>query len=119
RLRLCGARAALPAAAAPRPERRPPARKKKKPRRQCHRGSLRKRKSRQRPTLPPGRPDSTIGAGGLNGRVRNGNGCDPSAMVTGMELSKIRPKDPHRALVGHPRDRVLSTVDVVASLTTD
>ena len=41
-------------------------------------------KSRQRPTLPPGRPDSTIGAGGLNGRVRNGNGCGPSAMVTGM-----------------------------------
>src|SRR6266571_4403882 len=45
-----------------------------------------KRKSRQRPTLPPGYPGSTIGAGGLNGRVRNGNGCDPSAMVTGMKL---------------------------------
>ena len=44
-------------------------------------------KSRQRPTLPPGYPGSTIGAGGLNGRVRNGNGCDPSAMVTGMNLS--------------------------------
>src|SRR5262245_5436752 len=43
-------------------------------------------KSRQRPTLPPGFPGSTIGAGGLNGRVRNGNGCDPSAMVTGMKL---------------------------------
>src|SRR5688572_26828289 len=47
-----------------------------------------RKKSRQRPTLPPGCPDSTIGAGGLNGRVRNGNGCDPSAMVTGMNLSK-------------------------------
>ncbi len=47
-------------------------------------------KSRQRPTLPPGHPDSTIGAGGLNGRVRNGNGCDPSAMVTGMNLSSRR-----------------------------
>ena len=45
-------------------------------------------KSRQRPTLPPGRPDSTIGAGGLNGRVRNGNGCDPSAMVTGMKCQR-------------------------------
>jgi hypothetical protein len=45
-------------------------------------------KSRQRPTLPPGYPGSTIGAGGLNGRVRNGNGCDPSAMITGMSFSK-------------------------------
>src|SRR5688572_6088654 len=53
----------------------------------------RKEKSRQRPTLPPGYPGSTIGAGGLNGRVRNGNGCDPSAMVTGMKLSK-KPKTP-------------------------
>jgi hypothetical protein len=50
-------------------------------------------KSRQRPTLPPGYPGSTIGAGGLNGRVRNGNGCDPSAMVTGMKLSK-KTEDP-------------------------
>src|SRR5207248_1933368 len=38
--------------------------------------------ARQRPTLPSGYPDSTIGAGGLNYRVRNGNGCLPSAMVT-------------------------------------
>src|SRR5690242_4657977 len=38
--------------------------------------------ARQRPTLPPGYPGSTIGAGGLNYRVRNGNGCLPSAMVT-------------------------------------
>ena len=29
------------------------------------------------------RPPSTIGAGGLNCRVRNGNGCDPAAMATG------------------------------------
>src|SRR5574341_252794 len=49
-------------------------------------------KSRQRPTLPPGRPDSTIGAGGLNGRVRNGNGCGPSAMVTGMKCQATQPK---------------------------
>ena len=55
-----------------------------------------KKKSRQRPTLPPGYPDSTIGAGGLNGRVRNGNGCDPSAMVTGMNLSNKTPEDPDR-----------------------
>ena len=38
--------------------------------------------SRQRPTLPPGRPGSTIGAGGLNFRVRDGTGCSPSAMAT-------------------------------------
>src|SRR5690606_15220794 len=39
---------------------------------------------RQRPTLPGGLPPSTIGAGGLNGRVRNGNGCGPSAIATGI-----------------------------------
>ena len=37
---------------------------------------------RQRPTLPPSRPGSTIGAGGLNFRVRDGTGCFPSAMAT-------------------------------------
>ena len=36
---------------------------------------------RQRPTLAP--LGTTIGADGLNDRVRNGNGCDPAAMVTG------------------------------------
>ena len=36
----------------------------------------------QRPTLPHGRPCSTIGAGGLNGSVRNGKRCGPSAMAT-------------------------------------
>ena len=29
-----------------------------------------------------GRPPSTIGPGGLNDRVRNGNGCGPSGMGT-------------------------------------
>jgi hypothetical protein len=37
---------------------------------------------RRRPTLPGGHPPSTISAGGLNFRVRNGNGCDPSAIAT-------------------------------------
>ena len=36
----------------------------------------------QLPTLPHSRPCSTIGAEGLNFRVRDGNGCDPLAMVT-------------------------------------
>jgi hypothetical protein len=38
---------------------------------------------RRRPTLPRRCQRSTIGAGGLNCRVRDGNGCDPSARVTG------------------------------------
>src|SRR6266571_3501324 len=39
--------------------------------------------SRQWPTLPHRHQCSTIGAGGLNYRVRNGNGCGPSARITG------------------------------------
>ncbi len=46
-------------------------------------GAFRHQKSRRRPTLPGGLPPSTIGAGGLNCRVRNGNGCFPAAMATG------------------------------------
>jgi hypothetical protein len=46
---------------------------------------------RQRPTLPHSPPCSTIGAGGLNCRVRNGNGCCPSAVATGKFVySRIR-----------------------------
>ena len=41
------------------------------------------KKVRRRPTLPP--IGSTIGAGGLNFRVRNGNGWNPSAMITGQK----------------------------------
>ena len=37
---------------------------------------------RRRPTLPGRLHPSTIGAGGLNFRVRNGNGCDPAAIAT-------------------------------------
>ena len=40
-------------------------------------------KSRRRPTLPRRCQRSTIGAGGLNFRVRDGNGCNPSAKATG------------------------------------
>ncbi len=32
---------------------------------------------------PTSKGGSTIGAGGLNGRVRDGNGCGPSAIETG------------------------------------
>jgi hypothetical protein len=45
---------------------------------------LRNRKTRQFPTLPPSCPGSTIGTRGLNFRVRNGNGCDPSVMIAGI-----------------------------------
>jgi hypothetical protein len=45
-------------------------------------GPLASKMSRRRPTLPPRYRDSTIGAGGLNFRVRNGTGCSPSAIAT-------------------------------------
>jgi hypothetical protein len=40
-------------------------------------------KPRQRPTFPLPHGSSIIGLGGLNFRVRDGNGCDPSGMATG------------------------------------
>ena len=56
--------------------------------------SARGKRIRQRPTLPGSYPPSTIGAGGLNYCVRNGNRCDPSAIATGKlysSLSAMRP----------------------------
>ena len=41
--------------------------------------------SRRRPTLPQGHPCSTMGAGGLNFCVRNGNRWDPTAVATGKK----------------------------------
>lgn len=40
----------------------------------------------RRPTLPAPFGASTIGAGGLNGRVRNGNECVPSAIITRQRI---------------------------------
>src|SRR6185436_7527719 len=40
---------------------------------------------RRRPTLPRSRERSTIGAVGLNDRVRNGNECGPYALVASDE----------------------------------
>ena len=48
--------------------------------------------SRRRPTLPPRYRGSTIGAGGLNFRVRNGTGCFPSAMATETVLLRRPPE---------------------------
>ena len=46
-----------------------------------------KEKPRPRPTLPQHLVCSTIGAGGLNYRVRDGNGCGPSAITAGNRNS--------------------------------
>src|SRR5439155_3483258 len=51
---------------------------------------LRQELIRRRPTLPRRCQRSTIGAGGLNFRVRDGNGCDPSATVTGNSNSRTK-----------------------------
>ena len=48
-------------------------------------------KIRRRPTLPGGSPPSTIGAGGLHFRVRNGNGCYPAAIATGNLMKLCSP----------------------------
>ena len=55
-------------------------------------GTVQKKEIRQRPTLPLSLPSSTIGAEGLNFRVRNGNGWIPLAMATGKCK---RPAAPH------------------------
>src|SRR4051812_8360689 len=36
---------------------------------------------------PTRKPCSTIGSGGLNDRVRDGNGCDPSDVATGKRTA--------------------------------
>ena len=62
-------------------------------RRRAPEGARTSKMSRRRPTLPPRYRDSTIGAGGLNFRVRNGTGCFPSAMATETEPLE-RPASP-------------------------
>ena len=47
---------------------------------------------RRRPTLPRGPPRSTIGAEGLNFRVRNGTGCFPFAITAETLLRCHRPE---------------------------
>ena len=73
---------------------------------------------RRRPTLPGGLPPSTIGAGGLNFRVRNGNGCGPTAMATeifvkGDRLSALyyplRNSIASTNIIVNPRPRPIST----------
>ena len=61
------------------------------------RGGACRKKVRRRPTLPGGHPPSTIGAGGLHCRVRNGNGCFPAAEVTGTSCGSQRQFENPRA----------------------
>src|SRR5437016_12230839 len=42
--------------------------------------------TRQRPTFPLPHSSSIIGLGGLNFRVRDGNGCGPSGKATGNTI---------------------------------
>ena len=58
--------------------------------------------SRRRPTLPASYPTSTIGAGGLNCRVRNGNGCGPSAMAARKYVNHAVPSHLYRAVENDP-----------------
>ena len=72
-------------------------------------------KSRRRPTLPGGYPPSTIGADGLNCRVRNGNGCLSAAMATGnralsgLEDDPRSTSEPGVTVIGHPERSIAST----------
>ena len=59
----------------------------------CEPGGVRMR-CRRRPTLPRPLGRSTIGAAGLNGRVRDGNGCGPCALVA---------SDCHCGVIAPPR----------------
>ena len=58
---------------------------------------------RRRPTLPPSPPGSTIGAEGLNFRVRNGTGCFPFAMAAETlwrcQVWPTAPQEPHSGRV--------------------
>ena len=51
------------------------------------------RRCRQRPTLPRSLGRSTIGAVGLNDRVRDGNGCGPYALVASEFSCQTRQTD--------------------------
>ncbi len=48
---------------------------------------------RQRPTFPHPRGCSIMGPGGLNGRVRDGNGWNPSGMATGQRKVRLNKDD--------------------------
>ncbi len=78
----------------------------------CCRGPSQVR-TRRRPTLPGPLDPSTIGAGGLNFRVRNGNGWDPSAMATEIccQVSAARGSDPWRSSLQNSIASTSTSVD--------
>ena len=84
-------------------------------RRKPPQGGLPPENVRRRPTLPGELSPSTIGAGGLNFRVRDGNGCDSAAMATGNSAQfrayGARSLEPSIASTGRivPSPRPIST----------
>src|SRR5205807_8621197 len=79
---------------------------------------------RRRPTLPPRYQGSTIGAGGLNFRVRNGTGCFPSAMATETMARAAKPaarrgcelrEEPRNAIASASKNQVLGLLVPVGS----
>src|SRR5262245_27986257 len=71
---------------------------------------------RQRPTLPRRYQRSTSGPGGLNFRVRDGNGCGPSGIVTGnrsqpntliLECSQATSQSKYECNVVKPHGRLV------------
>ena len=74
---------------------------------------------RRCPTLPRGLPRSTIGAEGLNFRVRNGTGCFPLAIAAGnsIELYSLstRPQLGSYTVDANPRSLGVHEVRVVSS----
>jgi len=81
-------------------------------------GGLLQGEIRRRPTLPGSLLPSTIGAGGLNFRVRDGNGCDPSAMATEIccqtQVGATKRRLPEDSIAstnitGNPSPRPIST----------
>jgi hypothetical protein len=61
----------------------------------------------QRPIVPQGCPCSIVGAGGLNDRVRDGNGCVPSAVVTNPPASHNSRENYAHSMIGHDGRRCL------------
>src|SRR5205809_5014286 len=72
---------------------------------------------RRRPTLPPRFQGSTIGAGGLNFRVRNGTGCFPSAIAaeTAWECELRANPGPVNPIASASKSQVLGLLVPVGS----
>src|SRR6202020_2856248 len=72
---------------------------------------------RRRPTLPRGPPRSTIGAEGLNFRVRNGTGCFPFAMATETLWRCVDRTGQDEILARHGTDRTSGTAQWTRNIT--